>query len=110
LEKSKQLYKVLPKHKSDVFSFQLNWTALYKHEVVEKVCRPWLQKKVKEYLGSEEQHFIQSIVKLLNQKPTASQMKSHVKDILDKAAEEFVMKLWQALIFENMKIDEGLYR
>mmetsp|Transcript_47724 Transcript_47724/g.34981 ORF Transcript_47724/g.34981 Transcript_47724/m.34981 type:complete len:151 (+) Transcript_47724:1004-1456(+) len=42
LEKSKQLYKQLPKSKNDVFAYELNWNNIYKHDVIEKVARPWL--------------------------------------------------------------------
>jgi len=29
---------------------------------------------------------------------------------LDEASEEFVEKLWRVLVFEDMKIEEGLYK
>lgn len=32
-----------------------------------------------------------------------------MKDVLDEKTEEFVMRLWQTLVFEHMKIEEGLY-
>lgn len=58
LEKTKELYKKLPKSKEDIFAFQLNWNYLFKYEAVEKVGRPWIGKKVKEYMGVEEQSVV----------------------------------------------------
>lgn len=79
--------------------------------MIEKVGRPWVGKKLKEYMGGvEEQQLVSMIIKYLNARILPKQMKSKVESFLDEEAEEFVMKLWQALIFENMKVDEGLYK
>lgn len=99
----------LPKEKKEILNYKLNWNALLKCDLIEKVARPWIGKKIKEYLDVEDQSVVQHIVKLLNQKLDSSQFLIQVKKILDDVAEEFVKKLWQTLIFENMKIDEGLY-
>ena len=61
-------------------------------------------------MGVEEQSVVQLIVKILNSKCTPEKLISKVKGIFDEVTEEFVLKLWQSLIFENMKIDEGLYK
>ncbi|CDW73846.1 UNKNOWN [Stylonychia lemnae] len=110
LEKTKELYAKLPKTKEDIFKFQLNWNNLFMHDVIEKVGRPWIGKKVKEYMGVEEQAVVQLIIKILNQKPDHIGLQSKLKDILDQKTEEFVMKLWQTMAFECMKVDEGLYK
>ena len=34
---------------------------------------------------------------------------SKICNILDEVAEQFVLKLWQVLIFEHLKIKEGIY-
>jgi hypothetical protein len=44
----------LPKEKEEIFKYQLNWSALARHEVFDKVCRPWIGKKIKEFMGVEE--------------------------------------------------------
>ncbi len=36
-------------------------------------------------------------------------MRDKIKDILDEKTDEFISTLWKTLIFESMKIDEGLY-
>lgn len=54
LEKTKELYVKLPKSKEDIFKFELNWNNLFKYDVIEKVGRPWIGRKVKEYMGVED--------------------------------------------------------
>jgi hypothetical protein len=44
----------------------LNWGSLIKHEVIEKIGRPWIGKKIKEYMNVEDQAVINMIVKVLN--------------------------------------------
>lgn len=44
----------LPKSKEDIFKYQFNWNNLFKYDVIEKVGRPWIGKKIKEYMGVEE--------------------------------------------------------
>eukprot|EP00347_Sterkiella_histriomuscorum_P022680 403337558 len=109
LEKTKELYAKLPKSKEDIFKSPLNWNSLLRYDVIEKVGRPWIGKKVKEYMGVEDQSIVSLIIKILNQKLDHQQLQAKMKDIFDKKTEEFVMKLWQTFTFENMKIDEGLY-
>lgn len=82
---------------------------MLKYDVIEKVGRPQIGKRIKEYMGAEDSVIIQMIIKILNGKPDYQSLISKLKDILDKKTEEFVMKIWQSLVFENMKVDEGLY-
>lgn len=44
----------LPKKKNEVFNYEVNWNELYKFDLIEKVARPWITKKVADYLGVEE--------------------------------------------------------
>ena len=46
---------------------------------------------------------------LSTEKCTPSSLLSKVGNILDEVAEQFVFKLWQVLIFEHLKIKEGIY-
>lgn len=38
---------------------------MLKYEVLDKVARPWIGKRIKEYMGVEEPSVIQHIVKIL---------------------------------------------
>jgi hypothetical protein len=108
LEKTKQLYAKLPKDRDTILKAEISWTLLFRHDIVEKVGRPWIGKKIKDYMGVEESSVVQMILRLLSTKPTPQTLRDKLKDILDEKTDEFVMKLWQTLLFENMKIDEGL--
>lgn len=59
---SKIVYAKLPKDQSVVLETQIKWPLLAKENVTERVVRPWVAKKVKEYLGVEEQDMISLVV------------------------------------------------
>ena len=59
---SKIVYAKLPKDQSVVLETQIQWPLLEKENVTERVVRPWVAKKVKEYLGVEEQDMISLVV------------------------------------------------
>ena len=63
MAKNKQIYLKLPTKKEDIFAFSLNYEALEEYSLVEKMVRPWVTRKVKEYLGVEEQALISLVIK-----------------------------------------------
>lgn len=78
--------------------------------MIERVVRPWVAKKIKEYLGVEEQAMIKLVVNQLSSgKCSPDSLLAKVGNILDEVADQFVFKLWQVLLFEHLKIKEGIY-
>lgn len=45
-----------------MFAAEIDWDDLQKHKVIEKVAKPWITKKIKEYLGVEEMAMISLVV------------------------------------------------
>lgn len=89
------MYAKLPKNKEEVFKYPLNWGLLFKHEVLEKVGRAWISKKIKEYMGVEEPTIVQHILKILGKAPQPEALRDKLlKEILDVKTEEFLFKLW----------------
>ena len=52
--KTKSLYMRLPREREEVFTVEIDWKDLINMGVLERVVRPWVAKKIKEYLGVEE--------------------------------------------------------
>jgi len=70
--------------------------------------RPWISKKIKEFLGEEENTLTDYIVSSTQEHVQASQMLERLQVILDEEAEMFVLKMWRMLIFEIKKVETGL--
>ncbi|KAJ6683819.1 hypothetical protein OIU85_007507 [Salix viminalis] len=70
--------------------------------------RPWISKKITEFLGEEETTLVDYIVSSTQDHVKATQMREMLQVILDDEAEMFVLKMWRMLIFEIKKVETGL--
>ncbi|KAJ7943629.1 RNA-binding protein 25 [Quillaja saponaria] len=104
---AKQLIDMIPKTKEELFSYEINWAVYDKHELHERM-RPWVSKKVTDFLGEEETSLVDYIVSSTQEHVNASQMLELLQSILDDEAEMFVLKMWRTLIFEIKKVETGL--
>ena len=97
----------LPKQVDQLFAYELDWNRLNEANVVNRICRPWIAKKIKELMGVEEPMMINIVVKLLMQKCTHTQLLQKIESILDEASQDFVEKLWRVIVFEDIKLKNG---
>ncbi|KAE9614436.1 putative RNA recognition motif domain, PWI domain-containing protein [Lupinus albus] len=104
---AKQLIDMIPKTKMELFSYEINWAVYDKNQLHERM-RPWISKKIQEFLGEEENTLIDYIVSSTQEHVKASEMLERLQMILDEEAEMFVLKMWRMLIFEIKKVETGL--
>ncbi|CAN0892919.1 RNA-binding motif protein 25 [Linum grandiflorum] len=104
---AKQLIDMIPKTKDELFSYEVNWAVYDKHALHDRM-RPWISKKVTEFLGEEETTLVDYIVSSTKEHVKAAQMLEMLQSILDDEAEMFVLKMWRMLIFEVKKVETGL--
>lgn len=69
--KSKDVYIGLPQAKDTVFGFPLNYKSLEEHTVFDRIVKPWVAKKIKEYLGVEEAAMITLILNYVKSQKSA---------------------------------------
>ncbi|KAJ9563806.1 hypothetical protein OSB04_008966 [Centaurea solstitialis] len=104
---AKQLIDTIPKTKDELFSYPINWATYDKNGLHERM-RPWISKKITEFLGEEETSLVDYIVSSTQEHVTADEMLDRLQSILDDEAEMFVLKMWRMLIFEIKKVETGL--
>lgn len=104
---AKQLIDMIPKTKEELFVYEINWDIYDKHELHERM-RPWISKKITEFLGEEEATLVDYIVSCTKDHMRASKLLELLSSILDDEAEMFVLKMWRMLIFEIKKVETGL--
>ena len=95
----KSLIEKIPTDKTALFEYSIDWD-LVDNQLMEKRIRPWINKKIAEYIGEPEPSltdFICSKV-LAGSAPTA--ILEDVQMVLDDEAEVFVVKMWRLLIYE----------
>ena len=101
-EKKKQirdLISEIPTSRDELFSFTIEWEFVDK-VLMDKRIRPWINKKVTEFIGEEEAALVDFICTKLNSHSSAESILNEVVMILDDEAEVFIVKLWRLLIYE----------
>eukprot|EP01098_Paradermamoeba_levis_P008480 TRINITY_DN3516_c0_g1_i4.p1 TRINITY_DN3516_c0_g1~~TRINITY_DN3516_c0_g1_i4.p1 ORF type:complete len:327 (+),score=162.42 TRINITY_DN3516_c0_g1_i4:155-1135(+) len=106
IDEMKSVIERIPTEKSDLFAFEINWKIIDDAELVEKKMRPWVTKKIIEYLGEEEKTLIDFILSKIVAHTAAPSLLEQLSLVLDEEAEVFVVKLWRFLIFEMIRAQD----
>ncbi|KAL6547283.1 hypothetical protein OROMI_023004 [Orobanche minor] len=104
---AKHLIDTIPKTKDELFSYEINW-GIFDQNALHERMRPWISKKITDYLGEEEVTLVDYIVSSTQEHVEANEMLERLQTILDDEAEMFVLKMWRMLIFEIKKVETGL--
>ncbi|CAK9301208.1 unnamed protein product [Gordionus sp. m RMFG-2023] len=105
----KRLIEKIPTNKTKLFAYNIQWD-LVDNILMEKRIKPWINKKIVEYIGEEELTLVDFICsKLLNNNSPQSIL-DDILMVLDEEAEVFVVKLWRLLIYEIEAKKAGLLK
>lgn len=92
----------LPLSQKDIFTFAINWDSFTNSACASRIQK-YISTKVAELLGEEEQTLVAFIMQKLQEHAQASQMLQELVEVLDEDAQEFVLKLYRAVIYETQK-------
>ncbi|KAF0988383.1 hypothetical protein HZS_793, partial [Henneguya salminicola] len=106
-KKIKKLIEKVPTDKQSLFSYDVKWF-LVDQQLIDKKIRPWLKKRIVEYIGEEETTLIKYISQKILEKSPPETILKDISMILDDEAEMFVIKLWRLLIYETEAKSMGL--
>ncbi|XP_001947291.1 RNA-binding protein 25 [Acyrthosiphon pisum] len=95
----RQLIERIPTDKDDLFSFHLDWTVV-DNQLMEKRIRPWINKKIIEYIGEPEPTLVDFICSKVLAGSSPQAILDDVQMVLDEEAEVFVVKMWRLLVYE----------
>lgn len=103
-DEMRRLIQQVPTDKAKAFAFDIDWDAVHSHNIIEKKLRPWVKKKVTEYLGAEEQGMIEFIMRKVSAHEKPNKILAELEGFLDEEAENFTLKMWRMLIFEVLRV------
>lgn len=105
----KQLIDRIPTQKDDLFEYALDWSVL-DNSLMERRVKPWINKKIVEYIGEEEPTLCGFICSKVLAKSPPQNILQDVAMVLDEEAEVFVVKMWRLLIYETEAKKLGLVK
>ena len=101
-QKKKHIQSIIdkiPTAKDELFAFPLDLSNIDQN-LMEKRIRPWINKKIVEYIGEEEKTLLDFICQKIEHGIQPAALINDVKMVLDDEAEIFVVKMWRLLIYE----------
>jgi RNA-binding protein 25 len=95
----KSLIEKIPTDKTALFAYSIDWD-LVDNQLMEKRIRPWVNKKIAEYIGEPEPTLTDFICSKVLAGSAPKAILEDVQMVLDEEAEVFVVKMWRLLIYE----------
>uniref|UniRef100_A0A5S6R622 PWI domain-containing protein n=1 Tax=Trichuris muris TaxID=70415 RepID=A0A5S6R622_TRIMR len=96
---AKIIIEKIPTSKEELFAQEILWDYVDSY-VIERRIRPWVGKKIVEYIGEEEVSLVDFICQKVKQRATPQEILDDISMVLDEEATVFVVKLWRLLIYE----------
>jgi RNA-binding protein 25 len=103
----KKLVESIPTDREELFNFQIDWDQLDQN-LMDKRIKPWVNRKIVEYIGEEEQTLNEFICSKILVRVKPDKILDDVKVILDDEAELFVKKMWRLIVYETESKRLGL--
>ncbi|KAH8125030.1 HAUS augmin-like complex subunit 6 N-terminus-domain-containing protein [Trichoderma asperelloides] len=92
------LAQEIPSEKDGLWAWEVKWDFM-DDAVVRDKLRPFVEKKIVEYLGVQEEMLVEAVEEHLRKHGTAGALVEELEGALDDEAEDLVKKLWRMLIF-----------
>jgi len=105
----RNLIEKIPTAKDELFQFPVKMDMI-DQSLVEKRIKPWVNKKIFEYIGEQEPTLVEFICSKVISKSSPKNILEDVTMVLDDEAEVFVVKMWRLLIYETEAKHLGLMK
>lgn len=101
------LAQEIPSDKEGLWNWEVKWEFM-DDAVVSGKLRPFVEKKIVEYLGVQEEMLVAAVDEHLRSHGTAAALAEELEGALDDEAEDLVKKLWRMVIFFTESEKRGL--
>lgn len=94
----RSLAQEIPTDKDGLWDWEVKWE--YMDEgIIRDRLRPFVEKKIVEYLGVQEEMLVETVEEHIRKRGTAAGLVEELEGALDEEAEDLVKKLWRMVIF-----------
>ncbi|KAL6851093.1 hypothetical protein ACO1O0_008221 [Amphichorda felina] len=103
----RSLAQEIPSDKEGLWKWDVKWDFMDDGVVRDKL-RPFVEKKIVEYLGVQEEMLVETVEEHLRNHGNAAALAEELEGALDDEAEDLVKKLWRMVIFYTESEKRGL--
>ncbi|RQM07972.1 hypothetical protein DH86_00000848 [Scytalidium sp. 3C] len=103
----RQLAAEIPTEKEGLWEWEVKWDYVDDAVIIEKL-RPFVEKKIVEYLGVQEQLLVEVVEEHIRTRGKPQDLVEQLEGALDEEAEVLVKKLWRMVIFFSESEKRGL--
>eukprot|EP01100_Stratorugosa_tubuloviscum_P003054 TRINITY_DN1722_c0_g1_i2.p1 TRINITY_DN1722_c0_g1~~TRINITY_DN1722_c0_g1_i2.p1 ORF type:complete len:655 (+),score=303.15 TRINITY_DN1722_c0_g1_i2:174-2138(+) len=96
----KALIDSIPTELSELLEYKINWEVVDKKNIIEDKMRPWISKKVTEYLGEKDSSLIEFILTQLHKYEPQKNLHDKFSYVFQEDTSIFIAKLLRKLIYE----------
>ncbi|KIV89966.1 hypothetical protein, variant [Exophiala mesophila] len=104
---ARQLASDIPNDKDGLWAWDVKWEFV-DESVVEEKLKPFVEKKIVEYLGVQEQMLVDVVIGAVRSRGKPDVLVGELEGALEDEAEVLVKKLWRMLIFFSESEKRGL--
>jgi hypothetical protein len=95
----------IPSDTASLFVSTIRWDLAEKHNLLENKVKPWVTKRILEYLEVEEPTMIQFICSHIKERKPPKELIAQLKPVFEDETEVFVITLWRMLVLESLKME-----
>lgn len=101
------LAQEIPTDKDGLWAWDVKWDFM-EESIIQEKLRPFVEKKVVEYLGVQEEILVNVVVDHLRKHSKPQELVEELEGPLDEDGEDLVKKLWRMVIFFTESEKRGL--
>ncbi|TLD03898.1 hypothetical protein PgNI_11298 [Pyricularia grisea] len=101
------LAQEIPTEKEGLWAWDVKWDYM-EESIIQEKLRPFVEKKVVEYLGVQEEILVNVVVDHLRKHSKPQELVEELEGPLDEDGEDLIKKLWRMVIFFTESEKRGL--
>ncbi|UNI16868.1 hypothetical protein JDV02_003265 [Purpureocillium takamizusanense] len=94
----RSLAQEIPADRDGLWAWEVKWEYM-NDAIVRDSIRPFVEKKIVEYLGVQEEMLVETVEEHIRKRGTAAGLVEELEGALDEEAEDLVRKLWRMVVF-----------
>ncbi|WPG99879.1 Hypothetical protein R9X50_00269900 [Acrodontium crateriforme] len=103
-----QLAAEIPTASDALFAYPIQWPHVLDPAVLDQQIKPFVEKKVLEYLGVQEDLLVEAVVDGIREKKAATEIIAELEPALEEESEVLVRKVWRLMVFWGESASRGL--